>query len=146
MKNFRLNALLEAMLEISDRVSDLNFTVAKAPQVEIDGDLKPVRLSNLERLTPFQTEMMAMHLLGNDADKVRTLVKTGSVDASYSIPGKTRFRVNIFSQRGTFSIVMRVIPAGVPTMADLGLPDELLKVGELKNGIVLVTGPTGYGK
>ncbi len=146
MKNFRLNALLEAMLEISDRVSDLNFTVAKAPQVEIDGDLKPVRLSNLERLTPFQTEMMAMHLLGNDADKVRTLVKTGSVDASYSIPGKTRFRVNIFSQRGTFSIVMRVIPAGVPTMADLGLPDELLKVGELKNGIVLVTGPTGSGK
>ncbi|HEV8631276.1 MAG TPA: PilT/PilU family type 4a pilus ATPase, partial [Thermoanaerobaculia bacterium] len=78
--------------------------------------------------------------------KIRTLVETGSTDASYAIPGKTRFRVNVFQQRGTYSIVLRVIPNGVPTTEQLGLPPEVDRVAELKNGIVLVTGPTGSGK
>jgi twitching motility protein PilT len=85
-------------------------------------------------------------VLRGDAEKIRALVETGSTDASYAIPGKTRFRVNVFQQRGTYAIVLRVIPNGVPTVEDLGLPAEINKIADLKNGIVLLTGPTGSGK
>ncbi len=146
MKNFNLDAILEAMLKISDRVSDLNFSVGRPPQVEIDGQLAPVNFPNLPRLTPFQTEMIALHMLRGDRELTRTLLTNGSVDLSYSIPQKTRFRVNIFSQRGTYAIVLRVIPEGVPTLESLKMPREVHNVGKLKNGIVLVTGPTGSGK
>jgi twitching motility protein PilT len=146
MKNFNLDTWLEAVLKTSDRVSDLNFSVGRPPQVEIDGELRPVPVFGLQRLTPYQTETIALHVLRGDAEKVRTLVATGSTDASYAIPGKTRFRVNVFQQRGTYSIVLRVIPNGVPSIEQLGLPEECNRVSELKNGIVLVTGPTGSGK
>ena len=146
MKNFNLDAILEAMLKVSDRVSDLNFSVGRPPQVEVDGQLVPVTFPGLPRLTPFQTEMIAMHMLRGDRELTRTLLANGSVDLSYSIPQKTRFRVNIFSQRGTYAIVLRVIPEGIPTLASLKLPEELYNVCRLKNGIVLVTGPTGSGK
>jgi twitching motility protein PilT len=146
MKNFNLDAILEAMLKMSDRVSDLNFSVGRQPQVEIDGALTPVNFPGLPRLTPYQTEMIAMHMLRGDRELTRTLLVNGSVDLSYSIPSKTRFRVNIFSQRGTYAIVLRVIPEGIPTLEKLGMPPELFNVGKLKNGIVLVTGPTGSGK
>jgi twitching motility protein PilT len=146
MKNFNLDAILEAMLKMSDRVSDLNFSVGRQPQVEIDGQLVPVNFPGLPRLTPFQTEMIAMHMLRGDRELTRTLVQNGSVDLSYSIPQKTRFRVNVFSQRGTYAIVLRVIPEGIPTLESLGMPKELKNVCSLKNGIVLVTGPTGSGK
>ncbi|HET7711030.1 MAG TPA: PilT/PilU family type 4a pilus ATPase [Thermoanaerobaculia bacterium] len=146
MKNFNLDAILEAMLKMSDRVSDLNFSVGRAPQVEIDGQLTPVNFPGLPRLTPYQTEMIVMHMLRGDRELTRTLIVNGSVDLSYSIPQKTRFRVNIFSQRGTYAIVLRVIPEGIPTLEQLKLPQELYYVGKLKNGIVLVTGPTGSGK
>jgi len=146
MKNFNVDAFLEAMLKVSDRVSDLNFSVGKPPQVELDGQLKPVNFAGLARLTPYQTEMIALHLIKGDKDKVRILIQSGSTDCSYAIPGKTRFRVNIFSQRGTYAIVLRVIPTGIPTVEQLGLPEEINKVADLKNGVVLVTGPTGSGK
>ncbi|MEA2568820.1 MAG: twitching motility protein PilT [Acidobacteriota bacterium] len=146
MKNFNLDAILEAMLKMSDRVSDLNFSVGRQPQVEIDGALTPVNFPGLPRLTPYQTEMIAMHMLRGDRELTRTLLVNGSVDLSYSIPQKTRFRVNIFSQRGTYAIVLRVIPEGIPTLESLKLPRELYNVPTLKNGIVLVTGPTGSGK
>jgi twitching motility protein PilT len=146
MKNFNLDAILEAMLKVSDRVSDLNFSVGRPPQVEVDGQLVPVTFPGLPRLTPFQTETIVMHMLRGDRELTRTLMANGSVDLSYSIPQKTRFRVNIFSQRGTYAIVLRVIPEGIPTLAALKLPQELFNVGRLKNGIVLVTGPTGSGK
>jgi twitching motility protein PilT len=146
MKNFNLDAILEAMLKVSDRVSDLNFSVGRAPQVEVDGQLVAVTFPGLPRLTPFQTEIIAMHMLRGDRELTRTLLTNGSVDLSYSIPQKTRFRVNIFSQRGTYAIVLRVIPEGIPTLAQLKLPEELKNVSSLKNGIVLVTGPTGSGK
>jgi twitching motility protein PilT len=146
MKNFNLDAILEAMLKASDRVSDLNFSVGRPPQVEIDGQLVGVNFPGLPRLSPFQTEMIALQLLRGDRELTRTLLHNGSVDLSYSIPGKTRFRVNVFSQRGTWAIVLRVIPEGVPTLEQLKLPRELHNVGKLKNGIVLVTGPTGSGK
>jgi len=146
MKNFNLDAILEAMLKMSDRVSDLNFSVGRPPQVEVDGQLVGVNFPGLPRLTPYQTEMIAMYMLRGDKDLTRTLLTNGSVDLSYSIPGKTRFRVNIFSQRGTYAIVLRVIPEGIPTLESLKLPKELYNVGKLKNGVVLVTGPTGSGK
>src|SRR5947199_9324223 len=98
MKNFNLDAILEAMLKMSDRVSDLKFSVGRQPQVEVDGELVPVNFPGLPRLTPYQTEMIAMHMLRADREATRTLVQNGSVDISYSIPGKTRFRVNVFAQ------------------------------------------------
>ena len=146
MKNFNLDAILEAMLKMSDRVSDLNFSVGRQPQVEIDGALVPVNFPGLPRLTPYQTEMIAMHMLRGDRELTRTLLTNGSVDLSYSIPQKTRFRVNIFAQRGTYAIVLRVIPEGIPSLESLKLPAELANVCNLKTGIVLVTGPTGSGK
>jgi twitching motility protein PilT len=146
MKNFNLDAILEAMLRVSERVSDLNFSVGRPPQVEIDGELVPVNFPGLPRLTPFQTELIALHLLRGERELTRLLVENGSVDLSYSIPQRTRFRVNVFSQRGTYAIVLRVIPEGIPTLEQLGLPDELHNVSRLKNGVVLVTGPTGSGK
>ena len=146
MKNFNLDAILEAMLKVSDRVSDLNFSVGRPPQVEVDGQLVPVNFPGLPRLTPFQTETIALQMLRGDRDLTRLLVQNGSADLSYSIAQKTRFRVNIFSQRGTWAIVLRVIPEGIPSIEQLGLPEELHNVARLKNGIVLVTGPTGSGK
>lgn len=146
MKNFNLDAILEAMLKVSDRVSDLNFSVGRPPQVEVDGQLVAVTFPGLPRLTPFQTEIIAMHMLRGDRELTRTLLANGSVDLSYSIPQKTRFRVNIFSQRGTYAIVLRVIPEGIPTLTSLKMPQEVHNVASLKNGVVLVTGPTGSGK
>jgi len=146
VRNFNLDGFLEVMLGVSDRVSDLNFSVGKPPQVELDGQLQPVDFSGIERLSPYQTEHIAMHLMQGNKDTVDTLVSTGSVDCSYAIPGKSRFRVNIFQQRGTHAIVLRVINTEIPTVEQLGLPDEINKVADLKNGVVLVTGPTGSGK
>jgi twitching motility protein PilT len=146
MKNFNLDAILEAMLKVSERVSDLNFSVGRPPQVEVDGQLVPVNFPGLPRLTPFQTETIVQHMLRGDRDLARTLLASGSADLSYSIPGKTRFRVNVFSQRGSYAIVLRVIPEGIPTLDELKLPRELYNVAGLKNGVVLVTGPTGSGK
>jgi twitching motility protein PilT len=146
MKNFNLDAILEAMLKVSDRVSDLNFSVGRPPQIEVDGQLTPVNFPGLPRLTPYQTETIVLHLLRGDRELTETLIDQGSVDLSYSIPQKTRFRVNVFSQRGTYAVVLRVIPEGIPTLEGLGMPAELHNVSKLKNGIVLVTGPTGSGK
>ena len=114
-----------AMLELSDRVSDLNFSVGRPPQVELDGDLHAVRFAGLDALSPYQTEQIAMQLMQGNRDSIHTLVNTGSVDCSYAIPGKSRFRVNIFQQRGTHSIVMRVINTEIPTVEELGLPAEV---------------------
>ncbi len=146
MRNFNLNRFLEVMLEFSDRVSDLNFSVGKAPQVELDGTLVPVKFTGLESMSPFQTEHIAMQLMQGNRDAVNALVRTGSTDCSYAIPGKRRFRVNIFQQRGTYAIVLRVINTEIPTVEELDLPIEINNVSGLKNGLVLVTGPTGSGK
>ena len=87
-----------------------------------------------------------MTLMQGNPDAAYRLAHTGSTDLSYSLPSRTRFRVNIFQQRGTYSIVMRVIPTEIPTLEGLGLPPQLADMAELRNGIVLVTGPTGSGK
>jgi len=134
------------MLSQSPNVSDLNFSTGKAPQVEVNGQLREVPIKGMGKLTAYQTEQIALALIKNDRHLLHKLFKQGSADLSYSIPGKTRFRVNVFSQRGTYSIVLRVIPSGVPTVEELGLPPAINKIAEERNGIVLVTGPTGNGK
>lgn len=134
------------MLAAGDNISDLNLSVGRPPQVEIDGALQPVEVRGLPVLKPLHTEMIAMLLMGGRKKHLEDLEKRGSVDLSYAIPGVTRFRVNIFFQRGNFAAVLRVIPRGIPTLEQLGLPEELRNIAQLKNGIVLVTGPTGSGK
>ncbi|HEX8176708.1 MAG TPA: PilT/PilU family type 4a pilus ATPase [Pyrinomonadaceae bacterium] len=141
-----LPPIIERMLLVSDKISDLNFSVGQPPQVEINGKLTPVQPLGLQRLSPYQTEIIAMALMDGNPEAAERLAKTGTADLSYSLPSRTRFRVNIFQQRGTYSIVMRVIPTEVPTIKSLGLPEQLSDIAELRNGIVLLTGPTGSGK
>jgi twitching motility protein PilT len=146
MAFFDLDPLLETMLDVSPGISDLNLSVGRPPQVEIDGQLRPVAYHGVERLLPYHTELIVMRLLGNKRDLADKLVKTGSADLSYSLAKRTRFRVNVFAQRGSFSVVLRVIPNKIPTIEELGIPPQLNQIAEERNGIVLVTGPTGSGK
>jgi len=146
MNGFDLNRILEFMLTYKENVSDLNFSVGRSPQVEVDGSLLPVPIKGMEKLSPFQTEIIAFTLMGQDREILRKFATSGATDLSYTLPGVTRFRVNVFQQRGTLSIAMRVIPSSVPSIESLALPRSLLDVAEEKNGIVLVTGPTGNGK
>ncbi len=146
MSFFDLPPIIERMLLVSDKISDLNFSVGQLPQIEINGKLTCVQPFGLQKLTPYQTEIIAMTLLEGNPDAAERLASSGTADLSYSLPSRARFRVNIFQQRGVYSIVMRVIPTDIPTLQSLGLPDHLASIAELRNGLVLVTGPTGSGK
>jgi twitching motility protein PilT len=146
MSYFDVNPLLAKMLDVAPGISDLNLSVGKPPQVEIEGELRPVPFAGVERLAPYQVELVAMRLLRGKKDLTERLLRTGSVDLSYSLAQKTRFRVNVFAQRGSYSVVLRVIPNKIPTVEDLGLPQQLNEITEERTGIVLVTGPTGSGK
>lgn len=134
------------MLSASEKVSDLIFSPGRPPQIELAGKLQPVNIPGLEKLTPAHTAGIAKVIIGNQQNAVDSLEKTGSADLSFSAPGEARFRVNIFKQRGTHAIVMRVIPMYPPKFSDFNLPEQLKEIVEIKNGIVLVTGPTGSGK
>ena len=139
-------ALITAMVQSGKGVSDLILSPGRPPQVEVGGHLVPVNVPALSLLTPEMTARIAGDLIGQNRTAAESLKNDGSCDLSYSISNLGRFRVNIFRQRGTYAIVMRVIATRIPTFEELGLPDELRNVCELKNGIVLVTGPTGSGK
>jgi twitching motility protein PilT len=138
--------LIAAMLKGRENVSDLIFSPGHAPQIESSGQLVELKFQGLERLTPEHTRQIANELMGSLSFSREKLEKEGATDLSYSIPAVSRFRVNIFRQRGTHAIVMRVIPNSVPTFEDLKLPAQLAEIVHLRNGIVLVTGPTGSGK
>ncbi len=146
MSFFDLPPVIERMLLVSDKISDLNFSVGQLPQVEINGQLTPVQPLGMQKLTPYQTEIIAMSLMQGNPDAAERLVHTGTADLSYSLPSRARFRVNIFQQRGVYSIVMRVIPTDIPTLKSLTLPEQLAEIADLRNGLVLMTGPTGSGK
>jgi len=146
MSFFDLPPIIERMLLVSDKISDLNFSVGQPPQVEINGKLTPVQPLGLQKLMPYQTEIIAMTLMHGNPEAAERLAHTGTADLSYSLPSRTRFRVNVFQQRGSYSIVMRVIPTEIPTLESLSLPQQLADIAELRNGIVLLTGPTGSGK
>src|SRR5687767_10778853 len=120
--------IIEQMLLVSDKVSDLNFSANQKPQVEINGVLYPAAPIGLGKLTPFQTETIAMSLMRDNPDAAAQLVKYRTADLSYALPGKCRFRVNIFQQRNSFSIVMRVIPHEVPSFESLRLPSVLSEI------------------
>jgi len=145
-RTFQVPQLIAAMLKSGEHVSDLIFSPGRAPQIEVSGKLVELRFKGLERLAANDTEQIAKVLLAKNEHSAVKLEKEGSADLSYSLEGVARFRVNIFRQRGTCAIVMRVIPDRIPSFEDLKLPPQIAEVCNLKNGIVLVTGPTGSGK
>jgi len=147
MRKTEIEYVLMKMLESHSNISDLNLTVDKPFQVESSGELTAVDLKPpFEKLTPFQTEIFALNLINQDHRLLDDLVAKGSCDLSYELPGVARFRVNIFSQRSHYSIVLRKLETAIPSCADLKLPDAYYQVAGEKNGIVLVTGATGSGK
>jgi twitching motility protein PilT len=147
MKKQEIDHILVRMLDYHREVSDLNFTVGKPMQVESAGELIPVDFKpNFKALTPFQTEMIAMNLINQDRRLTKALLTAGSCDMSYSLPGKARFRVNIFSQGANISIVLRKLESKIPTIEERVLPKSFYQIAQEKNGIVLVTGATGSGK
>jgi twitching motility protein PilT len=138
--------LIAAMLKARGHVSDLIFSPGRAPQIELSGQLVELKFKGLEHLTPQDTQLLARDLLDKNEHAIGKLERDGSADLSYGVAGVGRFRVNIFRQRGSIAIVMRVIPDAIPGFEELHLPPQLKEIVQLKNGIVLVTGPTGSGK
>jgi twitching motility protein PilT len=138
--------LITAMLKSNGHVSDLIFSPGRAPQIEVSGQLVELKFKGLECLSAVDTKSIAYDIMGENEHPLRKLDQDGSADLSYGLPGVGRFRVNIFRQRGSCAIVMRVIPDKIPGFDELKLPSRLEEIVHLKNGIVLVTGPTGSGK
>ncbi len=147
MKKQEIDHILVRMLDYHRDVSDLNFTVGKPMQVESAGELIPVDIKPaFKALTPFQNEILALNLINQDRRLTETLLTTGSCDLSYGLPGKARFRVNIFSQGGNISIVLRKLESKIPTIEERELPKTMYQIAQEKNGLVFVTGATGSGK
>jgi twitching motility protein PilT len=147
VKKQEIDHILVKMLDSHREVSDLNFTVGKPMQVESAGELVPVEIRNsVKPLSAFQTEVAALNLINQDRRLTEAFLKTGSCDLSYALPGKARFRVNIFSQGGNVSIVCRKLESKIPTIEERALPKAMYQIAKEKNGIVFVTGATGSGK
>ena len=147
MRRPELDNILSTMLDAAPEVSDLLFTVEKPLQVEAAGELIPVACEPpINQLTPFQTEMIALNLIGENIWQLKDLLRTGSCDAAYTVLDKARFRINIFSQRGNYSIVLRKLNTKIPTLESLKLPEIITQIPREKTGLVLVTGATGSGK
>jgi len=139
--------ILNHILDNYPKVSDINVSVGRSFQVEVDGELIPVEFPvAIPTLTPFQTETFALQLLNNDRRNTHMLIEKGSADLSYAVGDRARFRINIFAARGTYSVVMRRLPTYIPTVEEMQLPSVLNEIVEEKNGLVLVTGATGSGK
>ncbi len=139
-------ALLGAMLRAAEKISDLIFSPGRPPQVQVYGQMIPVQVPGLTFLSADDTRRIAADLIGDNKQAITTLREHGACDISYGMPGLARFRVNIFIQRGSCAVVMRVIPTNIPDFDSLRLPSQLSDVTKLRDGIVLVTGPTGSGK
>jgi len=147
MTKAELDYILSTMLDAHKDVSDLNFTVEKPPQVETYGELRSVRTDPpVDRLTPFQTEMIALELLNRNRRLTGDLIDTGSCDCSYALGYRARFRVNIFTQRGHYTIILRRLTTEIPTLAQLNMPPVFHEMTKEKTGMILVTGATGSGK
>ncbi|MGD0351370.1 MAG: PilT/PilU family type 4a pilus ATPase [Verrucomicrobiota bacterium] len=147
MRRPELDHILTTMLASQPEVSDVLFTVGRPPQVESYGELKPVVLEPpIEKLTPFQTETIALNIIGDNLWQTEDLLRHGSCDASYGLSDKARFRVNIFAQRGNYSIVCRQLNSTIPTLEKLKFPDIFKEIPKEKTGLILITGATGTGK
>jgi twitching motility protein PilT len=145
-RKFDTAQLITAMLKAHGHVSDLIFSPGRAPQIEVSGQLVELKFKGIECLSAQDTDDIARDLMGKNEHPIRKLELEGSADLSYGVAGVGRFRVNIFRQRGSCAIVMRVIPDRIPGFEELNLPAKLRDLVQLRNGIVLVTGPTGSGK
>lgn len=139
-------ALLGAMLHAAEKISDLVFSPGRPPQVQVYGQMIPVQVPGLTSLTADDTRHIAADLIGDNKQAVTTLREHGACDISFGLPGLARFRVNIFIQRGSCAVVMRVIPTNIPDFASLRMPQQLSEITKLRDGIVLVTGTAGSGK
>ncbi len=147
MRRPELDYVLTTMLESQPEVSDLLFTVDKPLQVESFGELKPVTIDPpIQKLTPFQTETVALNLIGDNLWHLTDLLRRGSCDTAYTLADKARYRINIFSQRSNHSIVMRKLNTIIPTLEWLQFPEIIKEIPKEKTGLVLVTGATGSGK
>jgi twitching motility protein PilT len=147
MRRPELDQILTTMLASQAEVSDVFFTVGRPPQVESYGELKPVTFDPpLGLLTPFQTETVALNIIGDNMWHIEDLLRHGSCDPAYALADKCRFRVNVFSQRGNYSIVCRQLNTVIPTFEKLNLPEIFKSITKEKTGLVLVTGATGSGK
>src|SRR5262245_25667678 len=139
MRRNELDYILNTLLDFNKDVSDILFVVDKPLQVEVTGQLMPVPINpQVERLQPYHTEMIAMNLLGGSQRLTDDLLRSGSCDASYALGDRARFRVNIFAQRGCYSIVLRKLNAKIPTIQELNLPEVILNSAKEKTGLVLV--------
>jgi len=134
-----LDDLLRVMVE--QGASDLHMKAMRPPLFRRDGILEPLKT---EPLKPDAIEKTLMRLLKKR--HIKELEENQSVDIGYSVPGVSRFRANIFVQRGSYGAVFRAIPIEIPSLDDWGLPEVLFKLTTLNQGLVLVTGPTGSGK
>lgn len=139
-------ALMGAMLRAADKVSDLIFSPGRPPQVQVYGQMIPVQVPGLTIMSADDTRHIAADLIGDNKQAINTLREQGSCDISYGLPGLARFRVNVFIQRGSCAVVMRVIPTNIPDFTSLRIPQQLSEVTRLRDGIVLVTGSAGSGK
>ncbi len=147
MRRPELDQILSTMLASQPEVSDLLFTADRPAQVEAYGELKPVTLDPpIEKLTPFQIETIALNIIGDNLWQIEDLLRHGSCDGSYALSDQARFRVNVFSQRGNYSIVMRQLSTQIPNLENLKFPEILKQLPREKTGLVLVTGATGSGK
>jgi len=147
MTKAELDYILGTMLDSQKNVSDLNITSDKPLQVETAGELIPVSFDPpIQKLTPFQTETIALQIIDSNRRLTEDLVTSGSCDCSYSLGQKARFRANIFSQRGNYTIVMRKLTTEIPTVEQLKLPPVFHNMSKEKTGLILVTGATGTGK
>jgi len=147
MRRKEIDYILMKMLKSKKSISDLNFTPGKPIQIESDGELIPVRMTpNFNNLTAFQTEIIALNLINNSRELTESLLKHGSCDFSYQLRDSVRFRVNVFSRSGKYSIAMRKLETVIPTIQELNLPDVFYQMAEEKNGLLFVTGATGVGK
>jgi twitching motility protein PilT len=128
MRKQEMDHILARMLDAYNNVSDLNITVGKPFQVETSGQLTSVDIDPpFRELSPFQSEIFALNLINQDRRLTETLLSEGSCDASYELPGKARFRVNIFSQLSNYSIVLRKLESKIPTIKEMELPMPFTK-------------------
>jgi len=134
------------MLRAAEKISDLIFSPGRPPQVQVYGQMIPVQVAGFTVMNADDTRRIAADLIGDNKQAITTLREHGACDISYGLPGLARFRVNIFIQRGSCAVVMRVIPTNIPDFESLRMPEQLSEVTKLRDGIVLVTGPAGSGK
>ncbi|HHV12652.1 MAG TPA: type IV pilus twitching motility protein PilT [Clostridiales bacterium] len=134
---------IEELLAIAkDRgASDLHVTVGISPKIRINGELTDLEY---ERMMPEDTEVLVMSILSEHFKEI--LEEKGEVDFSYSIAGMGRYRVNVFKQRGSYALVMRLVGTRIPEVGELGMPESVVELTRKKRGLILVTGPTGSGK